>query len=192
MRFSPIVTLVLVVTVLASAGGIPRVTGDRGDDESLVLHAANDGDVATIRRLARAGVDIDAVPNAGRTTALLTAAAAGRADAARALLGLGARVDRTCSTGLTPLAWAASAGRDTETVRALLRAGSDPNVPDRKGFTPLMYAARHGPVESVRELLERGANPAAHSGDGQTVADIARQMGRDDVLAVLKEWPARR
>jgi ankyrin repeat protein len=54
---------------------------------------------------------------------------------------------------------------DTDGLR---RAAGNPNVVSSLGETPLHYAATYGSVDSVRVLLERGADPNARNRAGAT------------------------
>lgn len=81
----------------------------------------------------------------------------------------------------------AVAGGNAEVVDLLLEAGADVNVRQSGGFTPLMGAAAAGAEDLVRRLLETGADSGATSDDGKTAADLARQNGHDEVLALLEE-----
>ena len=52
------------------------------------------------------------------------------------------------------------------------------NVQNGDGFTPLHVAAMWGREESVRELLERGADPEISDDEGMTPLDYAESEGR--------------
>src|SRR5579859_3670811 len=54
---------------------------------------------------------------------------------------------------------------DTDGLR---RAAGNPNVVSSLGEAPLHYAATFGSVDSVRVLLERGADPNARNRSGAT------------------------
>ncbi len=58
--------------------------------------------------------------------------------------------------------------RDEGRVARLLRQGTPANLRAADGTTPLMAAALHGSAESVRKLLERGADPNAANNRGVT------------------------
>ena len=51
--------------------------------------------------------------------------------------------------------------------------------------TPLMMAARHGPEESVRLLVQRGANKRLQNDRNLTAADLARNGDRIYLLKML-------
>jgi len=110
---------------MAGRGG-SRLT--RGSEIPMkMLLAARDGDVATIRRLLREGVD-----------------------------GKPVRVDAANAIGQTPLHFAAMWGH-AHAVLALLDAGCNVNIENDDGQTPLYFAVRKGQVEVIRVLLNRGA-----------------------------------
>ena len=98
---------------LALAAGADPHARDSFDGTGLI-RAADRGHPRIVRRLLRAGVDVDHVNRLG-WTALLEAV----------ILGDGGP-------------------RYVETVRLLLGGGADPRLPDRDGVTPLVHAERRG------------------------------------------------
>jgi uncharacterized protein len=68
----------------------------------------------------------------------------------------------------------------------LIDAGAPINGPEA-GWTPLHYAAYNGLPEIARILLERGADPNAHTSDGKTPLDMAREKGNKEVAEMLHE-----
>jgi len=88
---------------------------------------------------------------------------------------------------------------DTPGLQALLDRGADPNFrvsqgrPDFLGRTPLMLAANSDllPVEAVRLLIARGADPNAKGPDGETALDLARRNGDTPVAQALLAAGAR-
>ena len=55
----------------------------------------------------------------------------------------------------------------------------------RHDLTALMWAAGSGQKDTVQLLLQRGANKALKDDRGKTAADIARELGHKEVVAVL-------
>lgn len=85
----------------------------------------------------------------------------------------------------TPLAQAAADGRTAE-VRALLASGADVNGTD--GITALAWAARAGYVETMRVLLEHGADLERPSGtNGWTPLVHAIHKGQNPAALALLE-----
>lgn len=82
-----------------------------------------------------------------------------------------------------PIHNAAIAG-NLEAIQKELDSGVDINVPVkggdgwRRGSTALMWAARVGPIESVRFLLEKGADPKIGAWDGTTALMLAVASGK--------------
>jgi ankyrin repeat protein len=109
--------------------------------------------------------------------------------------------DTMLTTGTTPLVRAAKAG-DVVVVRLLLEKGADPKLTTRAGINPVMAAAGLGTkeedgtgrqkteadaIESIRLLLERGADVNAADGNGRTALHGAAQKGYDRIVAFLAE-----
>mmetsp|Transcript_6297 Transcript_6297/g.14214 ORF Transcript_6297/g.14214 Transcript_6297/m.14214 type:complete len:235 (+) Transcript_6297:922-1626(+) len=72
------------------------------------------------------------------------------------------------------------------TVRRMVESGADINVKDNKsGQTPLMAAVLRGKVETVKYLLDKGADVTIGEANGYTLAHGAGFQGRADVMEVL-------
>ncbi|XP_061573266.1 cyclin-dependent kinase inhibitor 2A [Cololabis saira] len=115
---------------------------------------------------------------------LTTAAARGDTEDVEALLRRGAPVDGENCFGRTALQVMMMGS--SAVARLLLDHGADPGVRDRStGSTPLHDAAREGFVETVRLLVQAGAEHRARDNKHCTPADLAREEGHADVVAFL-------
>jgi hypothetical protein len=75
---------------------------------------------------------------------------------------------------------------DTLVVILFLDAGMDPNTKDYNGYTAMMFAANSGQLESVKLLVEAGANVNAMSSDqGWTALMIAARGGYLNIVKIL-------
>ncbi|WP_190818300.1 ankyrin repeat domain-containing protein [Saccharopolyspora pogona] len=97
--------------------------------------------------------------------------------------------------GLTPeqtervVALAMDLAREGETAQLaeFVDHGLPVDVADQGGNTLLMLAAYHGHAETVRALLDRGANPDLRNERDQAPIAGALFKGADEVVAVLRE-----
>ena len=128
---------------------------DARDDHgaTLLMHAAIFGSPEAIRLLLDAGADVNA-KNDFDATALLWAAR----DPVKVgmLLARGANVNTQSKQGRTPLIVAAAGS--AESVRLLLARNAGVKAHDRMGTTALTEAALAGDVDTMRLLVERGAD----------------------------------
>jgi len=131
------------------------------------------------------GVD---APEVDGTTALHRAVWANDAAAVRRLLKAGASVDAVNRYGVSALSLAASNG-NADILAQVFAAGADRQRADRAlpdGQTVLMLAARTGNEQSVRLLLERGAQvDARETRTGTTALMWAVIEDRPDVVRAL-------
>ncbi len=119
-----------------------------------LMSAAWMADAAVMKRLLKAGADVNASNKAG-VTALLYAATF--ADKAQLLVAAGADVKAQSKLGNTSLLLAARKAGNSRTVKLLIERGADVNVANVFGSTALMAAAASGDIDSVRLLLDAGA-----------------------------------
>ncbi|NWU90946.1 RFXK protein, partial [Upupa epops] len=59
------------------------------------------------------------------------------------------------------------------------------NKPDERGFTPLIWAAAFGEIETVRHLLEWGADPHALAKQRESALSLASMGGYTDIVVLL-------
>lgn len=134
--------------------GAEQIEGKR---KKTPLHmAARYGCASVCRLLVSVGADINAQDNANQTSVLL-AAASGHQETVQTLVELGADVNIHLGLGTTVLHLVTS--EDTEITRILIKGGGHVNAQDAAGKTPLHVAARSGTAETIRLLLEAGADP---------------------------------
>jgi cytohesin len=145
--------------------------------------AAQDGNVAELRRLAALGANVNAEAGDGQRP-LHTAASNGHVEAIRALAELGADVHAATAGGETPLHSAARNGH-VEAMRALVRLGANVQAQDAVGRTPLHLAALNGHVEAMRALVDLGADVHAEAADGQRPLHWAAFKGHMEVMQAL-------
>lgn len=128
---------------------------------------------------------VDAVDVLGRS-ALMHAALAGHAGAVRALLAARARVDQVDAHGTTALMEAARAGSNA-VLAVLAEAGPEVGRRDRHGRDALVLAcqSQRANADTVRVLLDLGADPRRPGGDGRSALEHAAGAGRWDLVALL-------
>jgi ankyrin repeat protein len=179
--------------LLQGAGARDEQRGQaRGLQEERLRQAATQGDLAGVRALVRAGVDVNARKRY-ESPALWHAAEQGHLKLVQELLRAGARADLKGEYGSTPLLKAAEGGH-RDVVRALIAAGADVNADyDRcmpesyAGWTALLAAAEGGHRDMVRDLLAAGADPDAHTVLDYTPLMLAVLGRHRDVAGLLRE-----
>lgn len=130
----------------------------------------------------------------------------GEREQARTLLAAGAPLQVRGGYEETVLMMAAEQDYP-EIVRALLAKGVPVNRKDEQGMTALLLAvagrfrssslvlsqewtkgkSAPGRVEVVQALLDAGADPRIKTNDGKTALMIAREIGAEDVIALLQQ-----
>lgn len=175
---------------------------------TLLIDAAERGDVAVVRRLLTAGADPD---GRGYKVNSVPLTRAKSTEVLELLLDAGADVNAVDAVGTTPLGWAVGLGK-MENVRCLLQAGADvnPNPPATPPLihashlgmaaqllaagadvnrgtaaegTPLIRAAARGNRELAELYLGLGADANARDGIGNTALHVART---EAMVALLK------
>jgi ankyrin repeat protein len=119
--------------------------------------------------------------NAHDETPLMLASLKGNLAACKALIARDADVNKT---GWTALHYAATGGH-TEIVQLLLDHYAYIDAESPNGSTPLMMAAMYSDGNTVRILLERGADASIKNQLGLTALDFAQRAKRPDAVEVL-------
>eukprot|EP00004_Rigifila_ramosa_P008471 TRINITY_DN1970_c0_g1_i6.p1 TRINITY_DN1970_c0_g1~~TRINITY_DN1970_c0_g1_i6.p1 ORF type:complete len:142 (-),score=8.03 TRINITY_DN1970_c0_g1_i6:135-560(-) len=101
-------------------------------------------------------------------------------DPRRANEAAGLIVDRSSKDGWTSLLAASCNGH---------YEGAHIDKTDRIGKTPLWVAAAGGHADTVRLLLEKGANKHCATLDGMTPELIAEENGHKEVAEMIRRWP---
>jgi len=168
------------VAELLSRGFDPNTVSESGQVALYLAMLEDCPNVATVL-LASPSLKVDAT-NAVGETALMMAALNGRLDWAKKLLDRGAQVQKP---GWSPVHYAAS-GPSTELLALLLDRGADINAQAPNGSTPLMMAARYGTEDSVKLLVQRGADKKLLNDRNLSAADLARNLDRTWLLRWLE------
>lgn len=165
----------LIIKLLLDAGADADERG--ADDQTALMIIARTPTVEAAQLLVKAGADVNAVEKWRGQTALMWAAAQQQPEMVKFLIQSGADVNARSlpnnwerqvtaeprmkilpSGGLTPLLYAAREGC-TACVAELIKAKADLNKPDPDGVTPLVMAGLNAKWDSMKLLLEAGANP---------------------------------
>jgi ankyrin repeat protein len=146
-----------------------------------LVSAARAGEISRVQILLSSGAAADEKDDAG-STALMFAALRGDEEMVETLLAAGADPNLQDANGETALLLGASR---PVIVRALLAAGADPNCEDGEGETPLLAAAQTS-LESVRLLLESGADVHHRDHFGVSALTIADASGASEIVEVLR------
>lgn len=123
------------------------------------------------------------VCNGLKATPLHYAAIYGSVEALQFLLEKGADPNAANQSGATPLILAAW---NFERARLLVERGAVVNAATNRGITPLLVAAAaSGNVNTVRYLLDKGADLRAHNADGEDALTRAAFSGDVETLKLL-------
>lgn len=181
--------------------------------------AIKGGDLATAKQFLAVGLPPDLEDEEG-LSALTLAVMYGRLEIARALIQRGAKVDKSDKYGNTPLIFAAYLGNipitdllvksganvnainiygdspllksDRPAITAkLVNAGGRPALENKSGLSPLLRCVQKGQTDSVKLLLDKGANLEADDERGRAPLAIAAMAGHLDTLELLLERGAK-
>lgn len=151
--------------------------------------AAETGNAAVLERLLKAGADANGVSEENQT-ALMTAARNGKTDAVRTLLRYGAKVNAAEGfRGQTPLMFAAGEG-NTSAVEMLIEFGANIKARSKAGSTALLLAVRNNRYDTVKFLLQHGADvndaiPGVNGGPATAAINMAVLNADFDLAALL-------
>ena len=121
------------------------------DTKQTLLNAVQQKDLHTVKKLIRAGADLDQRNERGRTP-LMIATYNNDLEIAETLIETGADVNIQDDMCNTPFLYAAAEGY-LDILKLSTKAGANPAVIDRYGNTALIPAAEHGDIHILRWLL---------------------------------------
>ena len=170
------------------------------DIEDDLLKASTSGDVEKVKKLIKAGADVDCIRNYAdfdhRLTPLLGAAHHDFIEVVKVLLDAGADVNKPSNrpqggVDYIPLSIAIGhIGREVgeQLVELLIEAGSDVNWQNAMGVTSLMTAAQLTPEDAVKAismLIEAEADPNLKDNSGRTALYLAVQTANAEAAKLL-------
>ncbi|MGG0656130.1 ankyrin repeat domain-containing protein [Rummeliibacillus pycnus] len=123
------------------------------DGQMTLLNAVHKQDLYAVKKLIRAGADLDQQNDSGRTP-LMIATYNNDVDIAKMLIDIGADVNIQDDLQNTPFLYAAAEGY-LNILKLMIQSGADPTVTDRYGSTALIPAAEHGNLEVLKLLLNK-------------------------------------
>jgi ankyrin repeat protein len=169
--------------VLLRAGADVNAANEYG--VTALYATATNTDAAMTEKLLAAGADPNAHLLSGETP-LMQAARRGNLAVVRVLLA--GRADPNAQEnngGQNALMWAVSERHGAVTAE-LVRHGADVQGRSKNGYTAISFAAQQGDTDSIRTLLEAGANVNdVAPKSGLTPILIASAMGRTKAVALL-------
>lgn len=161
------------------------------DQRTPLMYAADRGQSSIINLLIDYGAEVNLQDEDG-FTALMIATNNGWTKAAHALLNAGADPKIEGNNGENLLILATDSirfyGIDNSLIKRLLDAGLDPNVVDKEGKSPLYYLLWNKDYiafDSIKYLIEAGANPNEQYPLNQTPLRIAFDFGTDDEITEI-------
>ena len=169
-----------VVREIVEAGdGIVYInTCDSWNQTPLYYAAKYNDDVNVVQILLSKGADVKAMNKWQRTPLHKAVRNNSNAEVISFLVEAGADVDARDGDKQTPLHWAFS---KLQNVNALLEAGATVNLLDKDQCSPLFMAALKNQIETVRTLLDAGADPRLGKSplDDDDVNDDVKQLIRE-------------
>ena len=161
--------------------GFDPNTRDKNGQTGLLLALKEPSLKVADALIASPRTDVDALNNSGES-ALMMASLKGQQDQVKTLLARDAAVNKP---GWAPLHYAASSGQ-LSIMQWLLEKFAFIDAQSPNDTTPLMMAAMYGTTESVKLLLDEGADPLIKNQLGLTAADFAERGKRPDAIELLK------
>lgn len=103
------------------------------------------------------------------------------------LLSAGTPVDDQDIAGLTALHYAATWSGTSDLIKVLLKHKANVNLQDRFGASPLLIAIERDFVETIRTLLDGGADLGVTDGEGRSPRSMYLTRPAE-VASVVRNW----
>jgi uncharacterized protein len=167
---------------LLAAGVSPNLIQKERGETGLMVAVREDSKKVFNALLNARGVDLNVRARNG-DTALMIASYKGDVATVKALLDKEAEPN---NTGWTALHYAAAIGND-EIVQMLLDASAYIDAGSPNNTTPIMMAARAGKIQTVKLLLDSGADVTLKNDLGMNAIDLAKKFDHDDIADGLTQ-----
>lgn len=119
--------------------------------EGRLLRASKSGDLAEVKSLIAAGVDVDSKHGANQAmTPVMWSSIKGYGEIITALAEAGANLETKCQGGWNALIWASREGRDGA-VKALIKGGVDVHVKHKDGWDALTHATDPDVISTLKQ-----------------------------------------
>ena len=157
-----------------------------------LLYATAFGNLEVARLLLDRHAEVNARDDNG-TTPFLHAAHAGITDLVRLLLNRNADEHARDDSANTALHFAVARGH-VEVAQLLLERNAGINAQNDEGSTPLHRASeglKEGSTDTVRLLLDHGADPRVRNLSGKTASEVARGPKQQEIVQLLSQHGAK-
>ena len=193
----PVVILLFLIAFVTSAAVRPGTSLATTQPDQIprkfmtpLMRAADAGHLNDVRRLLKAGADVNKKLDGLGLTALMLAARRGHLEIVTVLLKAGA--DPNAAGGVahfgfyTPLIMAMNRQNKNrlEVIDALIAAGARLNPPPPFPESPLDAAVKANDIEMISALLKRGSDVNWEDGRGRTALATAVTLGEPNVEVV--------
>lgn len=174
----------MVKELVAAGADATRSLGAVIDEQTADEHEED-----IVKALIEAGAQVEA-------DMLLRLCKQGSADrgTAEALLKAGADIAHVdVETGNSPLHYAVLSRKATM-AQWLMRNKAATEVVNKDGDTPLLLAVRNHatiPHEMIKLLIMMGADPKAKTADGKTAVQLAKSLGQENLVKLIKKTAAK-
>lgn len=168
-----------VVKALLARGFDPNTVNPKG--EYALIQAVRQPAFKVLEVLLQSPATKVEVRTSSDESPLMLAALKGYLPLCQSLIALDADVNKP---GWAPLHYAATGGH-LAVMRLLLDNDAYIDAASPNGTTPLMMAAMYGTADAVKLLLDAGADPTLKNAKGVTAIDFARQVQKEEVVALI-------
>ncbi|WP_028972505.1 ankyrin repeat domain-containing protein [Spirochaeta cellobiosiphila] len=163
---------------------VKKIYEEGREIDGAMAMAAQDGHLEVLKFLVSKGKDTDGY-GIGIGKSLFYASQNGFEETVDYLISLGAQKEKGDSNR-TPMHAAATKGHNNILLK-LMDAGFDVDVSDSDGCSPLMEAVGSKRFETVKLLLEKGANPLKYDNHDYSPWDLVCDIKDEKIKGLLKE-----